>query len=223
MKPKKSDTYHHGNLKESLITTALEMLDKEGLEAITLRELASRLGTSRSAIYRHFKGKDALMRAVILEGFQELDKAIAPHFEGGNRTLLERFHDMGVSYTHFATTHPNLYRLLFGPEMSQAREEVCQDERPDLHKLLNNTADETIIHAEPDDAFHRLVKIIVEAQQDGLFKPSDPILLATTIWSLLHGLSMLAIDGHLSVVGNVEAIYEANYKVLLEGVLIAQG
>jgi len=99
----------------------------------------------------------------------------------------------------------------------------CQDERPDLHKLLNNTADETIIHAEPDDAFHRLVKIIVEAQQDGLFKPSDPILLATTIWSLLHGLSMLAIDGHLSVVGNVEAIYEANYKVLLEGVLIAQG
>jgi len=220
MKAKKSDTYHHGNLKESLISTALEMLDSEGLEAITLRELATRLGTSRSAIYRHFSGKDALMRAVILEGFEKLDEAIAPHFQGGgSRTLLERFHDMGVSYTQFATSHPNLYRLLFGPEMSQEREEVCQKERPDLHRLLNNNADESLIHAEPDDAFHRLVKIILEAQSSGLFKAGDPVMLATTIWSLLHGLSMLAIDGHLSVVGNVEAIYETNYRLLLEGVL----
>ena len=104
--------------------------------------------------------------------------------------------------------------------MSQEREEVCQDERPDLHKLLNNNADERIIQAEPDDAFHRLVKIIVEAQQDGLFKDGDPVLLATTIWSLLHGLSMLAIDGHLSVVGNVDAIYEMNYKLLLNGLAL---
>ena len=56
MTKKKSDTYHHGNLKEGLVQTALEMLGKEGLEAITLRELSARLGTSRSAIYRHFTG-----------------------------------------------------------------------------------------------------------------------------------------------------------------------
>jgi len=220
MKNKKSDTYHHGNLKEALVTTALEMLDKEGLEAITLRELASRLGTSRSAIYRHFKGKDDLMRAVILEGFKKLDEAIAPHFDAIQRPMLERFHAMGASYTTFATTNPNLYRLLFGPEMSQEREEVCQEERPDLHQLLNNTADEHIVAKEPDDAFHRLVKIIVEAQSAGVFKAGDPVLLATTIWSMLHGLSMLAIDGHLSVVGNVEAIYENNYKLLLEGLAL---
>jgi len=219
MKQIKSDTYHHGNLKESLVLTALEMLDQEGLEAITLRELASRLGTSRSAIYRHFSGKDALMRAVILEGFTKLDQSIAPYFDRTDIPLLERFHDMGLSYTNFATTNPNLYRLLFGPDMSVTREAVCQEERPDLHKLLNNQADESIVSSEPDDAFHRLVKIIVEAQEHKLFKTGDPILLATTIWSLLHGLSMLAIDGHLSVVGNVEAIYEANFQLLLEGLM----
>ena len=217
MRSKKSDTYHHGNLKESLVSTALEILDKEGLEAITLRELAARIGTSRSAIYRHFKGKNDLMRAVILEGFAKLDEAIAPHFEHSQKPLLERFHDMGASYTTFATTNPNLYRLLFGSDMSQEREEVCQEERPELHKLLNNNANEAVINSEPDDAFHRLVKIIVEAQQQGHFREGDPILFATTIWSMLHGLSMLAIDGHLSVVGNVEAIYEMNYKLLLEG------
>ena len=221
MQPKKSDTYHHGNLKESLVTTALEMLDREGLEAITLRELASRLGTSRSAIYRHFKGKDDLLRVVILEGFMKLDQAIAPFFDHSKMPLLERFHAMGLSYIHFATTNPNLYRLLFGPDMSVEREAVCQEERPDLHKLLNNRADEEIVSAEPEDAFHRLVKIIVQAQQEGLFKAGDPVMLATTIWSFLHGLSMLAIDGHLSVVGNVEAIYESNYRLLLEGLLQA--
>ena len=219
MKQIKSDTYHHGNLKESLVSTALEMLNEEGLEAITLRELASRLGTSRSAIYRHFSGKEALMRAVILEGFTKLDDAIAPYFEHTEMPLLERFHQMGNAYTNFATSNPNLYRLLFGADMSVAREEVCQEERPDLHKLLNNQADKTIVASEPEDAFHRLVKIIVEAQAQKVFKERDPVLLATTIWSLLHGLSMLAIDGHLSVVGNVPAIYEANYKLLLEGLL----
>ena len=217
MNSKKSDTYHHGNLKEALIVTALTMLDTEGLEAITLRELASHLGTSRSAIYRHFNGKNDLMRAVILEGFTKLDEAIAPCFEETEQTLLARFHAMGLAYITFATTHANLYRLLFGADMSQEREAVCQEERPDLHKLLNNTADNAIVEAEPEDAFHRLVKIIVEAQQDKLFKAGDPILHATTIWSLLHGLSMLAIDGHLSVVDNVDKIYENSYTLLLEG------
>ena len=219
MKQIKSDTYHHGNLKESLVSTALEMLNEEGLEAITLRELASRLGTSRSAIYRHFSGKEALMRAVILEGFTKLDDTIAPYFEHTEMPLLERFYQMGNAYTNFATSNPNLYRLLFGPDMSIEREEVCKEERPDLHKLLNNQADKTIISSEPEDAFHRLVKIIVEAQAQKVFKERDPVLLATTIWSLLHGLSMLAIDGHLSVVGNVQEIYEGNYKLLLEGLL----
>ena len=147
----------------------------------------------------------------------KLDQALAPHFNNSEKPLLERFHDMGASYTAFATSNPNLYRLLFGPDMSQEREEVCQEERPDLHKLLNNNADNAIVEAEPEDAFHRLVKIIVQAQQEGLFKEGDPIMFATTIWSFLHGLSMLAIDGHLSIVGNVEAIYEMNYKLLLEG------
>ena len=157
------------------------------------------------------------MSAVILEGFMKLDQEIAPFFDHSEMPLLERFHAMGRSYLHFATTNPNLYRLLFGPDMSQEREAVCQQERPDLHRLLNNTADAEIIAAEPDDAFHRLVKIIVEAQGAALFKEGDSVMLATTIWSFLHGLSMLAIDGHLSVVGNVDAIYESTYRLLLEG------
>jgi len=218
MSKQKTDTYHHGNLKESLIQTALEMVDNEGLDAITLRELSSRLGTSRSAIYRHFEGKDALMKQVILAGFDRLDTVIEPVFSGANTTpLLERFHAMGIAYVTFATQNPNLYRLLFGPVMSKEREEVCEAEKPDLHKMLHGDSSSELIEKDPNDGFHKLVHIIVQAQKEAIFKEGDPVLIATAIWSLLHGLSMLVIDGHLNVSNQVQAIYETNYKMLLEG------
>ncbi|HFU73986.1 MAG TPA: TetR/AcrR family transcriptional regulator [Helicobacteraceae bacterium] len=221
MSTQKHDTYHHGNLKESLIQTALEMVHHEGVEAITLRELSTRLGTSRSAIYRHFEGKDALMKAVILAGFDKLDAVIEPLFNPENKMpLIERFHDMGVAYITFATDAPNLYRLLFGPIMSQQREEACIESHPELHQMMHGDSSEALIDRESSDGFHKLVLIIVQAQQEKIFKAGDPILIATAIWSLLHGLAMLVIDGHLSVSNNVQAIYETNYKLLLEGLSI---
>lgn len=217
MTKKKSDTYHHGNLKEGLVQTALEMLGKEGLEAITLRELSARLGTSRSAIYRHFTGKEQLMKAVILTGFELLNEAIEPYFNDKESALLDRFHSMGIAYVTFATENPNLYRLLFGADMSEEREEVCVEERPDLHKMMHGDTSPELIESDPDDGFRKLVAIIVEAQTQKIFKEGNPVLIATAIWSLLHGLSSLAIDGHLSVCDNVQEIYEVNYKILLEG------
>ncbi len=217
MSKKKSDTYHHGNLKEELVQTALDMLNTEGLKAITLRELSKRLGTSRSAIYRHFKGKGALMKAVILAGFELLNKAIEPDFNDKKSSLLERFHAMGIAYVTFATTHPNLYRLLFGADMSEEREEVCVEERPDLHKMMHGDTSPELLESDPEDGFRKLVAIIVEGQTQKIFKEGNPVMTATAIWSLLHGLSSLAIDGHLSVCDNVQEIYEVNYKILLEG------
>ncbi len=217
MTKKKSDTYHHGNLKEGLVQTALEMLGKEGLEAITLRELSARLGTSRSAIYRHFTGKEQLMKAVILAGFELLNEAIEPYFNDKESALLDRFHSMGIAYVTFATENPNLYRLLFGVDMSEEREEVCVEERPDLHKMMHGDTSPELLESDPDDGFRKLVAIIVEAQTQKIFKEGNPVLIATAIWSLLHGLSSLAIDGHLSVCDNVQEIYEVNYKILLEG------
>lgn len=217
MTKKKSDTYHHGNLKESLMTTALEMIDKEGIEAITLRELSERLGTSRSAIYRHFSGKDALIKAMINAGFKRLDLAIEPAFNDVLKPLLERFHDMGMAYIRFAIENPNLYRLLFGPTMSREREEMCETEKPDLHRLKNGDSSSAVLEHDEESGFHKLAAIIVEAQAQKLFKAGDPVLIATAIWSLLHGLSSLVIDGHVSVSNNVEAIYETNFRILLEG------
>jgi len=211
------NSYHHGNLKEALIQTALEMVGTQGLDTITLREIGNRLGTSRSAIYRHFKSKEALMKQVILAGFDKLDRILEPTFYSKELDLLERFHVMGKSYVSFAIDNPHLYRLLFGASMSKEREEVCVDERPELHKLMNGDSSKELVQSEQDNGFHKLVSVIVQAQEEKLFKEGDPVLIATAIWSLLHGLASLVIDGHLSVVDNVQAVYETNYKMLLEG------
>ncbi len=215
---KKSDTYHHGNLKESLLQTALEMIDKEGLEAITLRELSLRLGTSRSAIYRHFANKDALMKQMINSGFQKLDLAVSPAFNDAGKTFLERFHDMGMAYVTFAMHNPNLYRLLFGPAMSREREEMCENDKPSLQRLKNGDSSEEVLQNDEQSGFHKLANIIVEGQRQKIFKEDDPVLIATAVWALLHGLSSLVIDGHVSVSNNVQAVYETNYKLLIEGI-----
>ncbi|RLA72058.1 MAG: hypothetical protein DRG24_03945, partial [Epsilonproteobacteria bacterium] len=208
---KKHSAYHHGNLKEELVQTALVMIGEIGVDAITLRELGLRLGTSRSAIYRHFTNKEALMKQVILAGFEKLNIAISPSFDDGNKTLLERFYAMGKAYVNFALENQDLYRLLFGAQLMQAREEVCESDKPELHNLRHgNTDPHSLKEDELDTAFHKLVGIIVMGQDAGTFKKGDPILHATGVWSLLHGFSSLLIDGHVHVMDNLDALYESS-------------
>ncbi len=64
--------YHHGDLRAALLEAAREVLAKEGVEALTLREVARRAGVTHAAPYRHFADKEALLAAVATEGFAAL-------------------------------------------------------------------------------------------------------------------------------------------------------
>ncbi len=118
---KKTSPYHHGNLKESLVATALDIIDKDGLDAVTLRDLTQRLGTSRTAVYRHFESKEALILGVIEKGYENLDRMFTPIFQDRTQSVEERFKTMGRAYLDFAIEHPSLYRLLFGDKYHQER------------------------------------------------------------------------------------------------------
>src|SRR5688500_13049468 len=69
---KRGRPYHHGNLRRALLDEALVIVRAEGVEGLTLREIAPRLGVSRAALYRHFADKRALLTAVATEGFRAL-------------------------------------------------------------------------------------------------------------------------------------------------------
>ncbi len=197
---KKTLPYHHGNLKEALLQTALEIIDSEGLDTITLRDLTQRLGTSRSAVYRHFTSKEVLILGVIEKGYEQLNLLFTPIFQDRTHTVVERFDAMGRAYLNFAIEHPNLYRLLFGEMYRKEREEIC------------DYKDETLA-----TGLYALIGLLIEAQEEGIIVCENPIVQAATVWASIHGLASLLIDGHLLMSDNLEEIYRYSQNVLLKG------
>ena len=73
--------YHHGNLRRALLDEALTTIRAEGVNGLTLRDIGARLGVSRSALYRHFSDKRALLTAVATEGFRTLRQQLVSAWE----------------------------------------------------------------------------------------------------------------------------------------------
>ncbi len=107
--------YHHGDLPSALVRMAGKMLEKEGVEALRLREVARRAGVSHNAPYRHFAQREALLAALAAEGFAWLGAAQRKAAEAGG------LRGMGEAYVDFALAHPQRFRLMFGGQISIAR------------------------------------------------------------------------------------------------------
>src|SRR6266850_8184535 len=101
---RKKAAYHHGDLRPALLRAAADVLEKQGVEALTLRGVARRAGVSHNAPYRHFKDRNALLAALAEDGFRALGKAL----EGKSGI------SMGEAYVRFGLAHPARFRLMFG-------------------------------------------------------------------------------------------------------------
>jgi len=98
-------TYHHVDLRTTLLEAAVALIGEVGPRAFTLREVARRAGVSHNAPYRHFAGKDELLAAVAAEGFDRLTAAMERAMKPG-RTPLERLQLCGCGYVDFALRWP---------------------------------------------------------------------------------------------------------------------
>jgi len=96
--------YHHGNLRPALLRVASDIMEKQGLEELGVRDLARRAGVSHNAPYRHFADLQALRTALAAEGFDIL-KA---------RMQGKAGHELGEAYVAFALEYPQRFRLMFG-------------------------------------------------------------------------------------------------------------
>lgn len=108
--PGRRDSFHHGNLRAAALTAALEMVERDGADALTLREVAKAAGVNHRALYRHFADRDDLAVAVAALGFEALGRAIAEAMAGSGRTP----GGMLRGYLSFALDRPRLYGLMFG-------------------------------------------------------------------------------------------------------------
>ena len=119
-------TYHHGNLAEAVLSRAAEVIDQEGIEALSLRGIAKDLGVSHSAPNRHFKNKAALLSALATDGWQ---KAASATLEAADATGSDnphvRLNAMGRGYLRWAMENRALFRSIYHPDVSrQATEEL---------------------------------------------------------------------------------------------------
>src|SRR5919106_3089193 len=110
---KKGDRYHHGDLSRALLEATLRTIQRDGVEAVTLRGVGRDVGVSRTALYRHFADKSALLRAVAREGFRMLRLALVDAWERGGKGRAG-FEAMGRAYVGFAVANPSHYRVMFG-------------------------------------------------------------------------------------------------------------
>jgi AcrR family transcriptional regulator len=111
--PKRPPDYHHGDLEKALLTAARMLLEKQGLDALSLRAVARAAGVSPAAPYHHFADKDALLAAISAQGFRELAHAMEQRMEKERLPSL-RFRATGLGYIAFAVANPALFRLMFG-------------------------------------------------------------------------------------------------------------
>ncbi len=176
MSRKTADRYHHGDLRRALVDAALEVVAERGTGALGLREVARRVGVSHAAPTHHFADKAALIAAVGARAFGDLADAMNAAAAAAGNDAVARLKAAGVAYVRFAAERPALFRLMFGGELASVGDPALKREsRRAFDVLLDAASGVAGAGASPDQ-----VELVV-----------------TTAWSVVHGLSLLWLDGHL--------------------------
>jgi AcrR family transcriptional regulator len=165
--------YHHGDLREALLMAAEAALAEMPLEDVSLREIARRAGVSHAAPKHHFSSLGTMLGDVAALGFERFVAALA---EAADRCTDQspqaRMHAMARAYLRFASENPAVYGLMFGK-----KEQV----EPTPHMVTAMMA-----------AWTQL-----EDQVSAIVGPQRAIYGATLVWSAVHGLATLKMDGRL--------------------------
>jgi AcrR family transcriptional regulator len=198
-KPK--DQYHHGDLRRALLEAAVRTIQKHGVSALTLRAVGDELGVSRTALYRHFADKSALLTAVAAEGFRMLRTALLAAWQSGGQSL-PALTDMGEAYVRFAVRHPSHYRVMFGSGFE------LDASNPELG-------------AEGKGAFGVLAESLLTLQAQGVVRRDATESQANFVWAVVHGVAMLAIDGNFEHQGvDTEGLTRYAVERLLAGIAV---
>lgn len=184
-----TSTYHHGNLRETLLEAAIAQLARQHDASLSLRELARTAGVSVAAVYRHFASKEALLAEVAAAGFaalrQRWDRHLPP---AGSLPAAERFELMGQQYIEFALGAPAHYRLMF--------------EHQDVRQF-------PVLLQAAQDCFAHVLQTAGAAVREAGLDEHWAQAAASAGWSLGHGYVMLRLSGRFDMTGGGNALTPA--------------
>jgi AcrR family transcriptional regulator len=194
--------YHHGALRDALLEAAERVLEREGLAGLTLRAVAREAGVSHAAPTHHFGDLTGLVSELAAIGFRQFNEAMAAACSGGDLSFNERAVARAKAYVGYAQAHPGMYGLMF-------RTERLDYSRPSLHEAA-------------EASFAGLAGAIAAKRQETISENALTLDQAAAIaraWSLVHGFTMLLLDGRLEDIvhrlpegGNAEMLLDAMLK-----------
>lgn len=168
--------YHHGHLKEALVSAARTLIQERGPQGFTLVEAARLAGVSASAPYRHFADRRALLGALAQTGFNALADRLRTAWSEGRPDAQQAFGRMGSAYLAFAMEEPGYYAAMFASGLPEDEE----------------------LRAASAAAFDLLSRAVADVAAAGA-EDEEGLRLALEVWSLTHGVASLAASGALAM------------------------
>jgi AcrR family transcriptional regulator len=178
-----NNNYHHGDLKAALLDAAKRLIADKGIDALSLRTIATEVGVSHMAPYAHFKNKSDLFKSVAADGFLQLgEKLLTIQLNSNQPENLVL--DYGVAYIRFATRNPQLYKLMLGqtnPGQSTDIKPLALSE-----KILQEASRKTYLLLRDCFKLNESDERKINIQAQGA-------------WAFVHGIASLLITGQIVI------------------------
>jgi AcrR family transcriptional regulator len=170
MSPKIADPVRAAETEAAILEAARDLAAEGGLDALSMRGVAARVGMSATAIYHYFENKQALVKRVVTLGFERFVGYLRAAIAGLPHGSVERLRALGEAYIRFALENREYFRVLFGTHTDTAQ---------DIEEL-------------PDAGGYNLFRqTVVEAMESGAIRRADPDLVVLYLWTHVHGLVTL--------------------------------
>jgi AcrR family transcriptional regulator len=196
--------YQPGGLRNALVQEGRRMFEQYGASELSLRELARRLGVSEAAPSRHFKGKEELLTAIAVSGFEELATQ-RRQIAARNLAALPKAREMMLSYVRYAQSQPGLFDLMTGPRLMRefVRSEVEEISNVSYSFFAKSIFDLAVESGWPEHQLHEL---------------------SHSAWAMEHGLAALLLaeriprtDSGLQTMPMIEFAIDAFLSAVVAG------
>lgn len=171
-KPDERKTYHHGNLRQALLTCAVDVLDERGINDFSLREVARRAKVAAAAPAHHFGGVTGLLTAVATTGFEDLNIAFEKSLRSEGAAI-HRLVSLCKAYVKQNQSYPGTFAIMF------------------RHEILDNQNEQLLVARQT--AFELLETAVRKAIQSDLTDERVRSI-ASILWATMHGLVALPLD-----------------------------
>jgi AcrR family transcriptional regulator len=186
------------DVERELLAAAEAVLVRTGPSGLTVRAVAAEAGIAPMGVYNRLGGKDGLVDALLIKGFDRLRAAVELSLDpAAGPDMRARFFACGLGYREFALANPHFYAIMFEEGMlaERANPEVAERAKA---------------------AFFALVRTVELAAEAGVITAPDPVEAAQQIWSAVHGAVALELKG-LILTEDPVASYRGMLETLIRG------